>query len=114
MKIALIAHDKKKNDIIELAERIVPNEMSVRSVEFAVRRINERKYEDSEERVHPQVTVHMRELERRAMSSLGRKVRISRSTKRKVVELTYDSDEDLEALLVALCGRSIFNETAED
>ena len=53
----------------------------------------------------------MKELERRAMSTLGRKVRISRSAKKKVVELTYDDDADLEALLVALCGNTIFEET---
>ena len=102
-----------EEDIIDLAKRIQPNSMTVRSVEFAVRRINERKYEDSEAKTHPQVTVHMRELERRAMSTLGRKVRISRSSKRKVVELTYDNDEDLESLLVSLCGNNIFNETQE-
>lgn len=102
-----------EEDIIELARRIQPNSMTVRSVEFAVRRINERKYEDGEAKVHPQVTVQMRELERRAMSTLGRKVRISRSSKRKVVELTYDNDEDLEALLISLCGNNIFNETQE-
>ena len=55
----------------------------------------------------------MRELEKRAMSALGRRVRISRSTKKKVVELTYDNDDDLETLLVTLCGSNIFNETQE-
>ena len=52
----------------------------------------------------------MKELERRAMSALGRKVRISRSSRKKVVELTYDNDEDLEALLRSLCGQTIFDE----
>ena len=101
------------DEIIALAEKIVPNNMTVRGVEFAVRRINERKFEDAEARIHPQVSVHMKELERRAMSSLGRKVRISRSTKRRVVELTYDNDEDLETLLISLCGSKIFSETQE-
>ena len=55
----------------------------------------------------------MKQLERRAMSALGRKVRISRSSKKKVVELTYDNDEDLEALLIALCGNNIFSETED-
>ena len=100
--------------IIELAAKIVARGMSVREVEAAVRRINERGGEEEEPRVSSQVKVHMRELERRAMSSLGRKVRISRSSKKKVVELTYDNDEDLEALLISLCGNTIFNETQED
>ena len=87
--------------------------MSVREVEYAVKRINQRAYEDEEARVHPQIKVHMKELERRAMSALGRKVRISRSSKKRVVELTYDNDEDLEALLISLCGNKIFSETEQ-
>ena len=100
--------------IMELANKIVARAMSVREVEYAVKRMNEKRDEDEEAKVHPQIKVHMRELERRAMSALGRKVRISRSTKKKVVELTYDNDEDLEALLVSLCGNNIFRETQED
>lgn len=97
--------------IIELANRIISRGLSVREVEYAVKRINQRLEEEEEERTHPQVTVYMKELERRAMSALGRKVRISRSSKKKVVELTYDNDEDLETLLKTLCGDNIFSET---
>ncbi len=100
--------------IVELANKIIAKAMSVREVEYAVKRMNEKKDEDEEAKVHPQIKVHMRELERRAMSSLGRKVRISRSSKKKVVELTYDNDEDLEALLISLCGNNIFSETQEN
>ena len=69
--------------------------------------------EELEAKVHPQVSVHMKELERRAMSALGRKVRISRAAKRRVVELTYDDDKDLESLLISLCGKNIFSETEQ-
>ncbi len=93
-----------------LASRIVERSMSVRDVESAVRRMNQTKFEDEEERVHPQIKAHMKELERRAMSTLGRKVRISRSSKKKIVELTYDDDADLEALLKTLCGERFFIE----
>ena len=101
--------------IIPLAERIINEDLSVRSVEAAVKRINEAAEKAanadlSEERVNPQVKVHMKELERKAMSALGRKVRISRSSRKKVVELTYDDDADLEALLIGLCGNDIFGE----
>lgn len=95
---------------IEIANRIVLKSLSVREVEALVKRINESKEEEIEERVNPQVKIHMKELERRAMSALGRKVRISRSSKKKIVELTYDDDEDLEALLRSLCGNNIFSE----
>ena len=102
-----------EDSIMELANRIVAKGMSVREVEYAVKRMNEKKDEDEEAKVHPQIKVHMRELERRAMSALGRKVRISRSTKKKVVELTYDNDEDLESLLISLCGNNIFSEAQD-
>ena len=109
---ALLALDDDEA-IVELANKIIAKELSVREVEYAVKRINERKDEEAEEKTHPQIKVHMKELERRAMSALGRKVRISRSSKKKVVELTYDNDEDLEALLVSLCGNNIFSETED-
>ena len=95
---------------VELAKRVVDRGLSVRDVEAAVKRANEVKFEEEEEKVHPQIKVYMKELERKAMSSLGRKVRISRSSKKKIVELYYSDDEDLEALLKALCGNDIFAE----
>lgn len=106
---ALLGLDDEER-IFPLATRIIERGMSVREVEVAVKRINQLKQDDLEERVHPQIKSHMKELERRAMSALGRKVRISRSAKKKIVELTYDDDDDLEALLKALCGNDIFAE----
>ena len=100
-----------ETDMIETAQLIVEKALSVREVEALVKRLNERHEEPEEEKVHPQIKAQMKELERRAMSTLGRKVRISRSSRKKVVELTYDNDEDLEALLLMLCGEEIFNET---
>ena len=99
---------------IEVANRILQRNLSVREVEALVNRLKNAKTEDpsEEEKVPTQVKVHMKELEHRATSTLGRKVRISRSSRKKVVELTYDNDEDLEALLQMLCGNDIFNETA--
>ena len=101
-------------EIMPLANRIVTQNLSVRETENSVKRINalaNRKDEETEEdKAHPQIKLHMKELERRAMSALGRKVRISRSSRKKVVELTYDNDEDLEALLRSLCGQTIFDE----
>ena len=106
---ALLALESEES-MIEIAGRIVANDLSVRDVEALVKRINSPS-EPKEDNVHPQIKVHMKELERRAMSTLGRKVRISRSSRKKVVELTYDNDEDLEALLLSLCGEQIFDET---
>ncbi len=99
--------------MLECAQRIVEKSLSVREVEAMVQRINNLRTDSEEERVHPQIKAHMKELEHRAMSALGRKVRISRSTHKKVLELSYSDDDDLEALLKSLCGENIFSEVAE-
>ena len=108
---ALLALESE-DAMLEAANRIVARNLSVREVEALVKRMNTAE-EPVEEKVHPQIKVHMKELERRAMSTLGRKVRISRSSRKKVVELTYDNDEDLEALLRSLCGETIFEEVSK-
>ena len=100
-----------EEQMIDVANRVISQELTAREVEALVKRLNTVKTEPVEEKVHPQIKVHMKELERRAMSTLGRKVRISRSSRKKVVELSYHSDEDLEALLRSLCGEEIFEET---
>ena len=103
-----------EDDMAALAARAAEQGLSVREVEAAVKRMNEaaerKEAESVAEEKTSQVKLHMKELERKAMSSLGRKVRISRSSRKKVVELTYDDDADLEALLVSLCGDNIFSE----
>lgn len=109
---ALLGLDSQET-MIECANRIVERSLSVREIEAMVQRINNLKAEPEEERVHPQIKAHMKELEHRAMSALGRKVRISRSTHKKVLELSYSDDEDLEALLMSLCGENIFEEVAK-
>ena len=109
---ALLGLDEEAHMIL-LANRTVASGLSVREVEAAVRRMNALGAEKEaviEDAAAVQVRLHMKELEKRAMSSLGRKVRISRSSRKKVVELTYDDDADLEALLTSLCGNAIFGE----
>ena len=109
---ALLGLDDEAHMIL-LANRTVASGLSVREVEAAVKRMNalsEEKEVVIEDAATVQVRLHMKELEKRAMSTLGRKVRISRSSRKKVVELTYDDDADLEALLTALCGNEIFGE----
>ena len=105
---------KNDEDMVALAKRTSEQNLSVREVESAVKRMNdaaERALQPAEEKaVDSQVKIHMKQLEHKATSALGRKVRISRSTHKKVVELTYDDDADLEALLMSLCGNEIFAE----
>lgn len=108
---ALLALESEDNMVL-LAQKIVERDLSVREVESAVKRIN-RKEEQAEidvEVVNDTVMtkIHLRELEKRGRESLGRKVKIVNTPKKKVVEIAFDSDEDLETLLKTVCGEEIF------
>lgn len=96
-----------------LAQKIVERELSVRELENAVKKLNslpeKEEIEDADEVNATVMTrIHLRELEKRSRESLGRKVRIVNTPKKRVVEITFDSDEDLEALLTGVCGSDIF------
>ena len=102
-----------ENHIEALANKIIERELSVREVENAVKKLNsvpeKVEIEDADE-VNATVMsrIHLRELEKRSRESLGRKVKIVNTSKKRVVEITFDSDEDLEALLESVCGADIF------
>ena len=103
-------------DMIALAGKIVEKQLSVREVESAVRRLNtpvEIHEIDDPDTVNATVLtkIHLRELEKRSRETLGRKVKIVNSSKKRVVEIAFDSDEDLEALLTRVCGSEIFDNT---
>lgn len=107
---AILGLDDDEQMII-LAHKTVEKELSVREVEATVRKLlAEKDIEIVEETGdnNAQKRVYMRELERRAMDRLGRKVKINQTTKKKTVELTFDSDSDLEELLTLLCGKNFF------
>lgn len=103
-----------EEDIVALANKIVEKQLSVREVESAVKRINtvaEIEEIDDVDAVNTTVMtkIHLRELEKRSRETLGRKVKIVNNAKKKVVEIAFDSDEDLETLLSRVCGAEIFD-----
>ena len=97
-----------------LARRIAAKGLSVREVENIIRRENTEPMPEL-----PDITggtqnrVWMKDLERRTREVLGRKVKITQNDKKKSIELLYEDNEDMEALLTALCGKDIFLETEE-
>ena len=100
-------------DMLALANKIVEKQLSVREVESAVKRLNtipELEEIDDTDAVNTTVMtkIHLRELEKRSRETLGRKVKIVNNAKKKVVEIAFDSDEDLETLLSRVCGAEIF------
>ena len=108
---------EREEDVTVLAERILQTELSVREVEKLVKRMNELANapdvapDDAEVKAEISLRrVHIRDLERRILEKMGRKAKITSTPKKKVIELTYDNDEDLEELLKALCGDDFFEE----
>ena len=94
-----------------LANKVVEKDLSVREVEALVRKILARKDIEELKETHDEAVqrrVYMRELERRAMDKLGRRVKINQTAKKKTVELTFDSDSDLEEVLCLLCRDNFF------
>ena len=109
---ALLGLEDEANMVV-LAQKIVEKQLSVREVEGAVKRLNavaEIEEIDDADAVNTTVMtkIHLRELEKRTRETLGRKVKIVNNAKKKVVEITFDSDEDLETLLSRVCGTEIF------
>ncbi len=98
--------------IVDLAQKIVEKDYSVRETERIVRLFKARSEADEQSEElddsDPQRKVYMKDLERRVMHTLGRKVRIARVAKKKIVELSYEDDQDLEEIIKILCGSDFF------
>ena len=97
--------------MVLLAQRVEERGLSVRDVEKLVRKIlaeNDAEVLTVKDDAAVQRRVYMRDLERRAMDTLGRRVKINQTAKKKTVELTFDTDSDLEELLTLLCGDEFF------
>lgn len=94
---------------VSLAQRIVEKELSVREVERMVAAIKRAEQEETpEETPLDQRSVYMKDLEERMMRALGRRVKIRQGSRKRVVELSFEDDKDLEELLKSLAGQDIF------
>lgn len=100
-----------KADIPYAADMVVNRGLSVRQTETLVRNINKSNLleEESEDVQEIQVD-YIASLEKRVTERLGRRVKISNKGKTKKVELYFEDDTDLEAIIEKLCGKEIFND----
>lgn len=106
---------KDSDKMLSLANQIIDKDLSVRDVEKTIRLLN---YDPAEaesalSNEALQKRSYMKELEHRAVTALGRKVKILQTTKKRVVELSYSDDDDLEVLLRSLCGTDFFAENSD-
>ena len=117
-----------EENMVKLAQRIVEKELSVREAERLGIRIAfentegaerlataakqaeqaEQADADGEPDKLDQRTVYMKDLEERMMRTLGRRVKIRQTPRKKIVELSFEDDSDLEELLKKLAGQDIF------
>ena len=107
---------KDEESMVMLAHRVIEKDLSVREVEQIVKKMNtastatEVKDEyvalDSEA---GRLKLYIKEVEHRAMSAIGKKVRITHTPRKKTLEIAYETNEDLENMLKILCGDDIFD-----
>jgi len=95
---------KDKAQILPLAEKVIMRNLSVRETEAAVKAANKKLTAEPEEPVVP-VVDYIADLETRVSSSLGRRCKITNTPKKKTIQLEFTDNDDLQALLYALCGK---------
>ncbi len=101
----------EKSLIDSTANQIITEDLSVRATEKLVKFLNTPvKEKKTPPQADEQRKVYLAELERRAQSELGRRIRIRDLGEGKSkLEIDYQSSDDLEELLRKLCGDSIFD-----
>ncbi|MBQ8163829.1 MAG: ParB/RepB/Spo0J family partition protein [Clostridia bacterium] len=103
---------KNKDDIVDTAQKILIRSLSVRDTELLVKKLN--KLFDKKDEVLEEesdfVVDYIDDLERRATSLTGRRFKIKASGNTRIVQFEFFDNEDLEEVLVKLCGNKIREE----
>ena len=101
---------KNKDAIVDTAEQILVRSLSVRDTEALVKKLN-KEFEKGEEPVaeeSDEIAVdYIKDLEKRAMHITGKRVKIKTKGKVSTVEIDFYGNDDLEDILVKLCGNDI-------
>lgn len=102
---------KNKDIIVDTAEQILVRSLSVRDTEALVKKLN-KEYEKglvpAEENEGDQIEVdYIKDLEKRAMHITGKRVKIKNKGKVSTVEIDFYGNDDLEDILIKLCGKDI-------
>ena len=98
-----------KDMIVDTAQKILIRSLSVRDTEALVKKLN-RLAQEADEGVDDERQIiidYVKDLETRARDLTGRQIKIKAKGKNKVLQVEFADNEDLEALLVKLCGKNI-------
>ena len=106
---------KDKEIIVDTAHKILIRSLSVRDTEALVKKLNKiyeasLKGEDEKEVDDDLIVDYIKDLERKAMSLTGKQIKIQNKGKCRLVQIEYVDNEDLEDILVKLCGNKITEE----
>ena len=104
---------KSTDAMLPLAEKAIDAELSVRDLEGEVRRLNRLSSQVATEEEDDGMTVHVdyvKELERRMISHLGRRVKLNTKGAKKSVTLFFEDNDDLDELLSVICGKDFLSQ----
>ncbi len=103
---------KDASRALAVANKVISRNLSVRETESAVKAANraylaEGQAEDTDDgEVHVD---YMAELEAKATTLLGRRLRIQSGKRKKIVTIEFQNNEDLEDILTRICGGNIMD-----
>ena len=104
---------KDKEKVVDIAVQILDRSLSVRDTEDLVKKLNKlfEKAQSTEIEVDTNEVVvdYIKDLESRAMSLTGKRIKINDKGRVKTIQVEYMDNEDLEELLVKLCGKKIID-----
>ena len=104
---------KSREDMIVLAEAAAAEDMSVRALEEAVKKMNKalttKPKVETVESDEP-IVDYIREMELKIQRELGRRAEIKAKGRKKTLTLYYEDNEDLDELLRTICGASFLDE----
>ena len=101
---------KNKDIVVDTAEQILVRSLSVRDTENWVKKLNKdfEKGEEAEPVDDGKIKVdYIKDLEKKAMHITGKRVKIKTTGKVSTVEIDFYGNDDLEDILVKLCGKAI-------
>lgn len=101
-KAILALENKDRTE--EAAKTVIAAEMSVRDTEKLIRKMNAEKV-NADKPAPAEGINYTRELERKVEKALGRRVKIKENGKLSSISIGYTDYEDLEKVLLALCGK---------
>lgn len=101
------------NQIEPLAQKCINRNLSVRETEALVKKLNRMYAQAEAAREEAEAPLHVdyfATLENRFTSATGRQVKITETRNRKILQLEYRDNEDLEELLRSLAGSDFLDE----